>query len=54
MPGRKAAGDLRQAAAFHGAVPVPTRLPSAFRPGIHNTSPSPINWKFNHNLFVRR
>ena len=34
MPGRKAAGDLRQAAAFHGAVPVPTRLPSAFRPGI--------------------
>ena len=28
-----------QAEAFHGAVPVPPRLPSAFRPGIQNPSP---------------
>ena len=38
-----------QAEAFHGAVPVPSRLPPPFRPGIQNTFPFPTNWKQNRN-----
>ena len=36
-----------QAEAFHGAPPVPSRLPPAFRPGIQNPPHSPPNLESN-------
>ena len=39
-----------QAEAFHGAAPVPPRLPSAFRPGIQTPPLSPANILFHFFL----